>query len=165
MSVSARDLPEARRKRYAYHAAAGLVALLASWNALSWNARAREAASVLAAAQEKVSAGRLAADGVAAECGLPPFSDEKSLRRFPMHRPPFPTKRESACLQKVTEVRGSLINDLFDLDRAAPIAAETSATARRRLAVAGVFAAIFLAGVYAMEIHQGRRASPRRVRT
>src|SRR5229473_2382907 len=111
MTVSARDLPASRSRRRVYHVVVGLVAAWASWSGVAWNGRDREASTALAAAREKVEAGRAAADGVAAECGLKPFSDDRSLERFPMASPPFPTRKESGCLKKVQQVRSELIND------------------------------------------------------
>ena len=152
----------ARLRRLGFHAAAGLIAALAVWNALAWQARSGEASRAAAAARADAEEDRVAADGVAAECGLPAFSDEVSLRTFPMRVPPFPTKRESACLRKVTDARGNLINARLDLERAAPIAEVSAGVARRRLAVAGVLAAVFLAGVYLLEVHPLLRAPKRR---
>jgi hypothetical protein len=157
VTVDARDLPGARSRRLVYHGVVGLIALLASWNAFGWNARAREAAATVSEARERLAAEKAAADGVAAECGLRPFSDDKSLEKFPMALPAYPTKRESACLQKVTDARAALINTRLDYDKSVPIEQETGAVARGRFKVAAALGAIFLAGVYAIEIHRGFR--------
>jgi hypothetical protein len=161
MTVSARDLPESRFKRRLYHVIVGLVAAWVSWSALAWNGRERAASSALGSARERFEAGRTTADAVAAECGLKPFSDERSLQRFPMERPPFPTRKESECLKKVTQVRSELINDRFELDKAVPLAAETGAAARRRLMFAAACLTIFIVGVYATEFHTRLRAASR----
>jgi len=162
MAIVARDLPSARLKRWGYHAGVGLITALAVWSALTWHALSSAASGAVSAARAKAEEDSLAADAVAAECGLPAFSDEVSLRRFPMQRQPYPTKRESACLQKVTDARGNLINDRIDLDRAVPVADERAAVAKSRLIVAGVLAAVFLAGVYLLEVHPLLRFAGRR---
>jgi len=159
MTVSARDLPESRRRRRIFHVVAGLAAALAVWSVSTWSGRARTALARVATARERVEADRSAADGVAAECGLRPFSDEKSLQRFPMERPPFPTRRESECLKKVTQARSALINDRLDLDKAVPVAEDVGAVAKRRVMIAAVFLTIFLAGVYVTELHPMMRAA------
>jgi len=80
-----------------------------------------------------------------------------------MERPPYPTKRESRCLQDVTRTRGDLINDRIDLDRALPVAAEDAAVSRRRTWTAAGLVALFAAGVLVAEIRPalGNRAGRR----
>jgi len=145
-----------------YHGAVAAIALISGWIAFGAVSRSREAAAEVAAAVESLETHKVEADGVAAECGLPPFSDKKSLESFPMRIPPFPTKRESACAKKVTEARANLIEDHFKLEQATPRSFEASRTARRGVTAALGLAAVWAAGFYVLEIHFGRAASRRR---
>ncbi|MBI3448766.1 MAG: hypothetical protein HY049_07620 [Acidobacteria bacterium] len=162
MTVRTRDLPAARVKRWAYHGVVALVTAGSVWSALSWRALAAGSDQRAGESRARVEADRVAADGVAAECGLRPFSDEVALRKFPMERPAFPTKRESSCLQKVTQTRGDLINDRIDLDRALPVAAENAGIARRRTMTAAALVVVLAAGLFLAEVRPALPRTPGR---
>lgn len=124
MTVSARDLPDTRRRRWGAHALLGLSVIIAvfwAWSAYSrvWDLEAR-----LDAARGRIPALEEAADRVASRCGLPPFSGKEALRSFPMKIGRYPTARERECGEKVTRARADLIETYLEMDRLRPRIAE-----------------------------------------
>lgn len=158
MVLHARDLPAARLRRWGYNGLVTVLAVIACWSAVGAWSRARELAEELEVARNSLDQHLLAADRIASECGLEPFSDEESLERFPVTLPPFPTRSEMECARRVGVARSDLIEDHLKIDRTGPLLVETRDASRTRAILAGGMALVWALGIYITEIHPRRRA-------
>jgi len=157
MVIAARETPGARLRRWSYHAVVGIAALIAIGSAIGGAARARNASSDLAALKDGLQEHRTTADVLAAQCGIPRFSDEVSLESFPVQLPAFPTKREAECARKISTARADLLQDHLRMKEVTARAEETRGATRIRLVVAVALAVFWGAGIYVGEFHPRTR--------
>jgi len=161
MVVEARDLPSARLRRWGGLAAGGLAVLAcAVWAFQSWGG-ARQASRALAEWEHRLSEHQGRADTLARECGIPPFSDEKSLEHFPMTLSDFPTKKQRECARDVGVARADLIDDHLKLHDMRPALVEARAASGRSSLAAVVLAAAWLGALYLLEIRPRQSRSAR----
>ncbi len=157
MVLNARDLPEARRRRWIVHAALGLLALASVWWSWSTLSRLRGLEGELKAAGEAIPTLEAAADQVAGDCGLAPFSDPESLRRFPMEVGRFPSRRRMECANRVTKARSDLIETYLEMDRLRPRIEEARDGILPGLPFAILVVVGFATWIYLGEIRPRRR--------
>ncbi|HXI02670.1 MAG TPA: hypothetical protein VNI57_05785 [Candidatus Saccharimonadales bacterium] len=158
MALNPRDLPPARIRRWSIHAGAALAILASSWWAWSGSARLGSLEAALREAGDRIPVLEKAANDVASDCGIEPFSDPESLRRFPMKVGPRATRRETECARRVTKARSDLIETYLAMDRLRPLVSDAREAASPRGPAAGVVLLAAGAWLYASEIR------PRRMR-
>jgi hypothetical protein len=161
MAVPVRDTAAGRLRRLLAHAVLGAAALVSAWAAASAVGRSSRAASEVDEARSALEGHREAADAVAGECGLRPFSGEADLETFPVELPVHPTRREMECARRVSVARADLIEDHSRIRRAAEEAGAARALARRRLSIAGLLALVLVVEVYGTEVRARSRAGGR----
>lgn len=159
MTVNARDLPEARLRRWGIHALLGLAFLTSVWWAWGAYSRAWELESLRESARGRIPALEEAADQVASQCGLAPFSDRESLKTFPMEIGRYPTRRERECGEKVTKARADLIETYLELDRLRPLIVKARAGTEPTIPVVLLLGALLGIWLWFSEIRH-RRGSP-----
>lgn len=159
MAVNARDLRGARLRRWMGHAAFGTIAVASAWWAWSNLSALRSLEREMQAAREEIPALEVAADAVADECGLPPFSDPESLKRFPMEIGRFPSRREMECGNRVTKARSDLIENYLEIDRLRPRIEEAGEAISPSVPIAVALAAGFVVWIWFGEIRHRRPRS------
>lgn len=152
MTVESRDLPSSRLRRWTWLAVLLLATGIALWSSLGWSSRVREARAETERVQVGLFEHRVAADRVAAECGLESFSDEESLEHFPLTLPPFPTRREMECGKKVSVARSDLIEDHLALRELEKRIEEGAPVAKRRWVLTGILALLFAGSLVFLEL-------------
>jgi hypothetical protein len=159
MAVNARELPASRMRRRVAHGLLG-IALVAS-TSWAWLSHSRVTELEV---HRQVATGRIPgleriADGVAAECGIPRFSDERSLERFPVKVGLHPTRREAECAAKVSAARSNLIETYLELERLKPLRGKAEAAAAPSIPVALSVAAGAAVWLWASELRHRRKRS------
>ncbi len=161
MVVHARDMPAARLRRWGYNGLVTVLAVVAVWAAAAARSRARLLAAELDEAKLSLEEHLVAADRVASECGLEPFSDGESLKHFPVTLPAVPTRREMDCAQRVAVARSDLIEDHLKIDGTEPLLQESRDASRIRSILAATMTLVWALGIYVTEILPWRRARQR----
>ncbi len=156
MVLNARDLPEARRRRWMVHTVLGLLALTSVWWIWSSFTHLRRLEGEMKEAGESLPALEAAADQVAADCGLALFSSPESLRRFPMEVGRFPSRREMECANRVTKTRSDLIETYLEMDRLRPRLEEARDALSPSVPISVILVVGFLAWIYLGEIRPRR---------
>jgi hypothetical protein len=156
MVVSARDLPEARRRRWAVHAVLVLLVLVTAWWGLKGYLETRGLRQDLQRAADRLVGQVSTADAVAADCGLEPFSDEEALKVFPVELPPFPTRAQVECAERVTTARADLIETHLRISRLGFRVEEVRQAPRIYLPLSGVLALALGIWLYASELRYRR---------
>jgi hypothetical protein len=160
MVVSAHDLPGARLRRWGYHVGLGVASFVAIWIAVNASAAAKRAGREQSAARRSLTSHTEAADQVAADCDLDPFSHEAALEHYPIEIPDFPTRQERECIERVTNARADLIDDHLLLEQLEPEVAETARAAQVRVIVASLLVLLWVAGLFFGMILPRLRGAP-----
>jgi hypothetical protein len=111
MAIEIRDTFQARLRRWGGLAAGAVAVLLSLWWTVGHYSEAGRVADDISRVESDLLEHIEAADAVAEDCGLAPFSDEASLAHFPMKVPDFPTRKERECGRTVGIARADLQDD------------------------------------------------------
>lgn len=159
MAISAHRTSRAKTIRWTFLAAGALAAALAALSAAGTARDARNAGVALSGIRERQAQHKEAADALAVECRLRPFSDEASLDTFPMDLSRFQNKREAECARRVSIARADLIQDLVQIRNVVKEEARLRSSTRVRAATAVVLGAGWLLALYLAEIRPRTRST------